>query len=59
MVLGALDGTYIHIRVPSVYKPRYRTRKGDIATNVIIIYVMEDIQMEKVFFHLTEDIDID
>ncbi|XP_027769373.1 uncharacterized protein LOC107005991 [Solanum pennellii] len=33
--LGALDGTYIHIRVPSVYKPRYRTRKGDIATNVL------------------------
>ncbi|KAH0694052.1 hypothetical protein KY285_021149 [Solanum tuberosum] len=31
--LDALDGTYIHIRVPSEYKPRYRTRKGDIATN--------------------------
>ncbi|XP_070053005.1 uncharacterized protein [Nicotiana tomentosiformis] len=25
--LGALDGTYIQIRVPSQYKPRYRTRK--------------------------------
>ncbi|XP_069146582.1 uncharacterized protein [Solanum lycopersicum] len=33
--LGALDGTYIHIRAPSVYKPRYKTRKGDIATNVL------------------------
>ncbi|KAM3203768.1 protein WVD2-like 7 [Capsicum annuum] len=33
--LGALDGTYIHIRVPSEYKPRYRTWKGDIATNVL------------------------
>ncbi|XP_031378457.1 uncharacterized protein LOC116193850 [Punica granatum] len=33
--LGALDGTYIKIRVPEVDKPRYRTRKGDIATNVL------------------------
>ncbi|KAH0643217.1 hypothetical protein KY290_035430 [Solanum tuberosum] len=33
--LGALDGTYIQIRVPSKGKPRYRTRKGEIATNVL------------------------
>ncbi|KAH0636005.1 hypothetical protein KY290_036405 [Solanum tuberosum] len=33
--LGALDGTYISIRVEAIYKPRYRTRKGDIATNVL------------------------
>ncbi|KAH0709752.1 hypothetical protein KY284_011179 [Solanum tuberosum] len=33
--LGALDGTYVHIRVPYEYKPRYKTRKGDIATNVL------------------------
>jgi len=30
-----LDGTYIQIRVPSKDKPRYRTRKGEIATNVL------------------------
>ncbi|KAK4729588.1 hypothetical protein R3W88_022576 [Solanum pinnatisectum] len=33
--LGALDGTYISIRVEAIYKPRYRTRKGDITTNVL------------------------
>ncbi|PPD98525.1 hypothetical protein GOBAR_DD04434 [Gossypium barbadense] len=33
--LGALDGTHIKIRVPTVDKPRYRTRKGDIATNTL------------------------
>ncbi|MFQ6667272.1 hypothetical protein Gotur_033348 [Gossypium turneri] len=31
---GALDGIQIKIRVPTVGKPRYRTRKGDIATNM-------------------------
>lgn len=30
-----MDGTYISIRVEAIYKPRYRTRKGDIATNVL------------------------
>ncbi|KAG5590014.1 hypothetical protein H5410_040528 [Solanum commersonii] len=35
--LGALDGTYISIRVEAIYKPRYRIRKGDIATNVLEI----------------------
>ncbi|MBA0862908.1 hypothetical protein Goshw_014104 [Gossypium schwendimanii] len=33
--LDALDGTYIKIRVPKVGKPRYRMRKGDIATNML------------------------
>ncbi|XP_039119008.1 uncharacterized protein LOC120255179 [Dioscorea cayenensis subsp. rotundata] len=33
--LGALDGTYIKVNVPEVDKPRYRTRKGEIATNVL------------------------
>ncbi|PPD68235.1 hypothetical protein GOBAR_DD34884 [Gossypium barbadense] len=33
--LGAFDGTHIKIRVSTVDKPRYRTRKGDIATNML------------------------
>lgn len=33
--MGALDGTYIKVHVLDVDKPRYRTRKGDIATNVL------------------------
>ncbi|PPD86682.1 hypothetical protein GOBAR_DD16385 [Gossypium barbadense] len=33
--LGALDRTHIKIRVLTVDKPRYRTRKGDIATNML------------------------
>ncbi|PHU25394.1 hypothetical protein BC332_03726 [Capsicum chinense] len=33
--LGALDGTYIPIRVPTQYKPRYMTRKREIATNIL------------------------
>lgn len=33
--MGALDGTYIRVNVPEVDKPRYRTRKNDIATNVL------------------------
>ncbi|MFQ6650213.1 hypothetical protein Gotur_022177, partial [Gossypium turneri] len=33
--LGALDGIHIKIMVPTVDKPRYRTRKGDIATNML------------------------
>ncbi|KAG6427810.1 hypothetical protein SASPL_112057 [Salvia splendens] len=35
--LGALDGTYIHLQVPTVDKPRYRSRKGHIATNVLAV----------------------
>nr|GEW27231.1 protein ALP1-like [Tanacetum cinerariifolium] len=33
--LGALDGTYIRCLVSLEDKPRYRTRKGEIATNVL------------------------
>ncbi|XP_062089409.1 uncharacterized protein LOC133795941 [Humulus lupulus] len=33
--LEALDGTYIEVQVPEVDKPRYRTRKSNIATNVL------------------------
>ncbi|KAL7250679.1 hypothetical protein ACSBR1_012659 [Camellia fascicularis] len=33
--LGALDGTYIKVRVPVVYQARYRTQKGKIDTNVL------------------------
>ncbi|KAL0385468.1 UNVERIFIED_CONTAM: hypothetical protein Sradi_2941100 [Sesamum radiatum] len=33
--LGALDGTFIDVRVPEHEKRRYRTRKGDIAVNVL------------------------
>ncbi|KAG6510317.1 hypothetical protein ZIOFF_028327 [Zingiber officinale] len=34
--LGALDGTYINVKVPGDDEPRYRTRKGEIATNVLV-----------------------
>ena len=33
--LGALDGTYIRVKIPTADKPGYRTRKGDIATNML------------------------
>ncbi|KAM6583354.1 hypothetical protein CsatB_010356 [Cannabis sativa] len=33
--LGALDGTYIRVRVPIEDRPKYRNRKGEIATNVL------------------------
>ncbi|KAH6827596.1 hypothetical protein C2S53_015281 [Perilla frutescens var. hirtella] len=33
--LGALDGTHIKVLVPKEDKPRYRTRKSEIATNVL------------------------
>ncbi|GAV85258.1 DDE_4 domain-containing protein, partial [Cephalotus follicularis] len=33
--LGALDGTYIHVNALNCYKVRYRSRKGDITTNVL------------------------
>jgi hypothetical protein len=35
--LGALDGTYIKVNVPEADKSRYRTRKGEIATNVLVV----------------------
>ncbi|XP_017609170.1 protein ALP1-like [Gossypium arboreum] len=36
--LGALDGTHIKIRVPTVDKPRYRTQKGDMTTSMLGVY---------------------
>jgi len=33
--LGALNGTYIKVNVPEADKSRYRTRKGEIATNML------------------------
>ncbi|KAL0304724.1 UNVERIFIED_CONTAM: hypothetical protein Sangu_3068100 [Sesamum angustifolium] len=33
--LGALDGTYIDVRVKAEDRARYRTRKGSIAVNVL------------------------
>lgn len=33
--LGALDGTHIRVRVPANDRSRYRTRKGEIAQNVL------------------------
>nr|XP_043638429.1 protein ALP1-like [Erigeron canadensis] len=33
--LGALDGTYIQVKVPAADRKPYRTRKGEICTNVL------------------------
>ncbi|KAL4032715.1 hypothetical protein IC575_005796 [Cucumis melo] len=33
--LGTLDGTYIKVNVPAADRPTFRTRKGEIATNVL------------------------
>lgn len=33
--MGALDGTYVRVCVAATDKARYRTRKADIATNVL------------------------
>ncbi|XP_062088344.1 protein ALP1-like [Humulus lupulus] len=41
--LGALDGTYIKVNVLSSDRPRYRTRKNEIATNVLGV-VSQDMQ---------------
>ncbi|XP_042027438.1 putative nuclease HARBI1 isoform X1 [Salvia splendens] len=35
--LGALDGTYINVTVSNGDKARYRTRKGQISTNVLAV----------------------
>ncbi|KAK9275051.1 hypothetical protein L1049_022309 [Liquidambar formosana] len=35
--LGALDGTYIRMKVLENEKPRYRTKKGELATNVLAV----------------------
>ncbi|KAL0332943.1 UNVERIFIED_CONTAM: hypothetical protein Scaly_2195800 [Sesamum calycinum] len=36
--LAALDGTFIDVRVPKHEKGRYRTRKGQVAVNVLGVY---------------------
>ncbi|KAM6588896.1 hypothetical protein CsatA_011501 [Cannabis sativa] len=41
--LGALDGTYIKVNVLASNRPRYRTRKNEIATNVLGV-VSQDMQ---------------
>ncbi|XVE86227.1 hypothetical protein DITRI_Ditri18aG0018500 [Diplodiscus trichospermus] len=33
--LGALDGTYIRVNVKAVDRPKYKSRKNEIATNVL------------------------
>ncbi|KAL8552591.1 hypothetical protein ACS0TY_001325 [Phlomoides rotata] len=38
--LGALDGTYIDLHVPSCDKPRFRTRKGRISTNFTLTVIL-------------------
>ena len=35
--LGALDGTHVNVLVSNSDKPRYRTRKGSIATNTLAV----------------------
>ena len=42
--MGALDGTYVRVCVPAVDIPRYRYRKGNIATNVLGV-CSEDMQL--------------
>ncbi|XP_038874980.1 uncharacterized protein LOC120067502 [Benincasa hispida] len=37
VVSGALDGTYIKVNVSVVDQPRYRTRNGEIATNILVV----------------------
>ncbi|XP_023737574.1 protein ANTAGONIST OF LIKE HETEROCHROMATIN PROTEIN 1-like [Lactuca sativa] len=46
--LGALDGTHIKCLVPLKDKPKYRTRKNDIATNVLGV-CSQDMQFIYVF----------
>lgn len=35
--MGALDGTYVNVHVPEADRGRYRTRKGQISTNVLAV----------------------
>ncbi|KAJ9561781.1 hypothetical protein OSB04_006941 [Centaurea solstitialis] len=39
--LGALDGTYVKVKVPAVDRKPYRTRKGEICTNVLGVYTRD------------------
>ncbi|GJV34816.1 hypothetical protein Tco_1407293 [Tanacetum coccineum] len=54
MVQGALDGTYIQCLVPLEDKPRYRTRKNDIATNVLGVCSqdMQFVTLRKFFIYV-------
>ena len=36
--MGALDETYIKVHVPELEMSRYRTRKSEIATNVLGVF---------------------
>ncbi|KAA0065769.1 putative nuclease HARBI1 [Cucumis melo var. makuwa] len=40
--LGTLDDTYIKVNVSATDCPRYRTRKGEVATNVLGVYDTND-----------------
>ncbi|XP_028119221.1 uncharacterized protein LOC114316741 [Camellia sinensis] len=40
---SALDGTYVRVLAPVVDKARYRSRKGEIATNVLGSYYLVDV----------------
>ncbi|XP_058216755.1 protein ALP1-like [Rhododendron vialii] len=40
--LRALDGTYVPVYPPAVDRPRYRSRKGEIATNVLGVWSATD-----------------
>ena len=33
--IGALDGTYVSVRVPAIDRAKYWTRKGEISMNVL------------------------
>ena len=39
--MGALDGTYIKVNVKSTNKPRYRSRKNEIATNILGVCTLD------------------
>ncbi|KAJ0020097.1 hypothetical protein Pint_31745 [Pistacia integerrima] len=51
--LGALDGTYIRVHVDLVDKPRYRTRKNEIATNMLGVCT-PDMQFMVGFYYLCD-----
>ncbi|KAL8497028.1 hypothetical protein ACS0TY_020637 [Phlomoides rotata] len=36
--LGALDGTYIEVKVPEIDKPLYRNWKGHVIVNILGVY---------------------
>ncbi|KAA0026215.1 retrotransposon protein [Cucumis melo var. makuwa] len=58
--LGVLDGTYLKVNVTTADRPRYRTRKGRVATNVlgdITTYAILGTPTLKVFWLYTEDKD--